>query len=302
MQKRQENPLAKTENGERGVQTGHRASSRAPNPAASRLYAASRILDRVMMLVVSMIGIAAFLYPFFQPREQGAAMHGAAAHGQDALLMFVVLIVLSLGAVMGNMLSGSGGLNSKMVAALGVLTAINAVLRVVPGPVGFSAMFALPILTGYCYGSTFGYLLGTLSMAVSALLGAGVGPWLPYQMFTVGWVGLTSAWLPDMHRRPWLEVTVLTAWGLVWGMAFGFVMNLWFWPFVFSPVQADMYWQPGMGALETFKRYLAFYGLTSSWWDVGRAGGNALLIALFGAPVLRLLRRFGRRFTFVVRG
>jgi hypothetical protein len=26
--------------------------------------------------------------------------------------------------------------------------------------------------------------------------------------------------------------------------------------------------------------------------------GNVLLIGLFGAPVLRLLRRFGRRFTF----
>jgi energy-coupling factor transport system substrate-specific component len=59
-----------------------------------------------------------------------------------------------------------------------------------------------------------------------------------------------------------------------------------------------MHWQPGIGALEAIKRYLVFYSLTSSWWDAGRAAGNMLVIALFGIPVLRLLRRFGKRFTF----
>jgi energy-coupling factor transport system substrate-specific component len=260
-----------------------------------------RVLNAAILVLVTLIGIAAFLYPFFQPRVQLGTAPGAAAHGRDALLMFIALIALSLGAVMGNMVGSNGGLNAKMVAALGVLTAVNAVLRAVPGPVGFSAMFALPILTGYCYGGTFGYLLGTLSMAVSALLGAGVGPWLPYQMFTIGWVGLSSAWLPRM-RRPKVEVAVLAVWGLLWGVGFGFVMNVWFWPFVYDPSQGDMYWQPGVGPLEAFKRYLAFYAVTSSWWDAGRAAGNALVIALFGVPVLRLLRRFGQRFTFEVRG
>jgi energy-coupling factor transport system substrate-specific component len=85
---------------------------------------------------------------------------------------------------------------------------------------------------------------------------------------------------------------------LLWGMSYGFVMNVWFWPFVFSPGQAEMYWQRGAGVIDAIKRYLVFYAVTSSWWDVGRAAGNAALIALFGIPVLRLLRRFGKRFTF----
>jgi energy-coupling factor transport system substrate-specific component len=262
----------------------------------------ARMLNAAILVLVSLIGVAAFLYPFFQPRAPAGVTPGAMAHGQDALLMFVALILLSLGAVMGNMVGSSGGLNAKMVAALGVLTAVNAVLRAIPGPVGFSAMFALPILTGYCYGGTFGYLLGTLSMAVSALLGAGVGPWLPYQMFTIGWVGLSSAWLPRMQWHPRIEVVVLAIWGLLWGIAFGLVMNVWFWPFVFDPTQAGIYWQPGVGPLEALKRYLAFYAVTSSWWDAGRAAGNVLMIALFGRPVLRLLRRFGRRFAFEIQG
>jgi energy-coupling factor transport system substrate-specific component len=268
----------------------------------SRWYAAaasSRWLNAAILILSSAIGIAAFLYPFLQPQEEAAALQGGAAHTQDAALIFTVLIALCLGAVLSSLLGS--GLNAKMVAALGVLTATNAVLRAVPGPVGFSAMQALPIVAGYCYGPLFGYLLGALSVGVSALLGAGVGPWLPYQMLAIGWVGLTSAWLPDLHRRPRLEVLVLAAWGIVWGMAFGFVMNLWFWPFVYDPTQAGVYWEPGMGALQTLRRYLAFYSLTSAWWDVGRAAGNVALIGLFGRPVLRLFRRFGRRFAFEVR-
>ena len=68
-------------------------------------------------------------------------------------------------------------------------------------------------------------------------------------------------------------------------------MNAWFWPFVYDPGQSEIYWQSGIGAIEGIKRYAAFYALTSSWWDAGRAAGNALLIVLFGKPVLRLLRQ-----------
>lgn len=260
---------------------------------------AARALNIAILALVSAIGVAAFLYPFFRPQAREGASLNAMAHAQDAPLLFVILIILSLGAVMGNMVGS--GLNAKMIAVLGVLTAINAVLRVIPGPLGFSAMFILPILTGYCYGATFGYLLGALSLAVSALIGAGIGPWLPYQMFTIGWVGLTSAGLPNLSHHPKLEVVALCAWGLFWGLAFGVVMNVWFWPFIFDQTQAGMYWQPGAGPLETLKRYAVFYAVTSLWWDMGRAGGNIILIALFGRPILKLLRRFGQRFTFELR-
>ncbi|MBN1640323.1 MAG: ECF transporter S component [Anaerolineae bacterium] len=256
----------------------------------------ARLLNGAILVLSSAIGVVAFVYPFVQPAAAAGAFQGGAAHAQDAALVFGLLVALSLGAVLGNLVGG--GLNAKIVAALGVLTAVNAVLRAVPGPVGFSAIHALPILAGYCYGPMFGYLLGALSVGVSALLGAGVGPWLPYQMLAVGWVGLTSGWLPALRRRPRLEVGALAAWGIVWGMAFGLIMNLWFWPYIYDPTQAGLYWEPGTGALAILKRYLSFYVVTSLWWDLGRAAGNVTLILLFGAPVLRLLRRFRRRFTF----
>lgn len=91
---------------------------------------------------------------------------------------------------------------------------------------------------------------------------------------------------------------MLAVWGLVVGILFGALMNIWFWPFVFTPGQSELYWQPGLGLLETLKRYAIFYGVTSLWWDLARAVGNFLLLLLFAAPVLRLLRRFQQRFYF----
>ena len=254
-----------------------------------------RLLDALILLVAGLVGVIAFLYPFFATALPQSPV-GTSAHAQDAPLMTILLIVLCLGTVMATL--GSGDMNSKMVAVLGVLAATNAVLRAVPGPAGFAAVFVLPILCGYTYGATFGFLLGALSILVSSFIGAGVGPWLPYQMFATGWIGLTSAWLPETRLSGRAEVVILGVWALFWGFLFGALMNIWFWPYVYQPQEAGIYWQPGMRLGEAVRHYAAFYALTSFWWDLGRAGGNALLIWLFGGPLLKLLRRFQRRFYF----
>lgn len=256
-----------------------------------------KVLSAGVLAIASLMGLASFVYPFLVP-QQGSGS-GALAHSQDAPLVFVVLVLLCLGAVLSSL--SAGLLNAKLIAVLGILTAVNAVLRGVPGPAGFTLVFILPILCGYVYGPTFGFLLGVFSLAVSAFLGFGVGPWLPYQMFSAGWVGLVSGWLPRLARRPKVEALLLAVWGLVLGFGFGVLMNIWFWPFIFTPGQSQMYWQPGLDLMETVKRYVVFYTVTSLWWDLIRAGGNFVLLLLFAAPILRLLRRFQQRFFFEVR-
>jgi energy-coupling factor transport system substrate-specific component len=115
-------------------------------------------------------------------------------------------------------------------------------------------------------------------------------------MFAAGWVGLSAGWLPNLRRWPRAELIVLAAFGVVWGFLFGALMNLWFWPYL--AVEGVVGWQPGLALWEGLRRYAVFYLTTSLWWDLGRAGGNALLILLFGRSILRLLRRFQRRFQF----
>jgi energy-coupling factor transport system substrate-specific component len=254
-----------------------------------------RGLSTLILTLATLLGAVAFLYPFFvaQAREGGSFM----AHSADAPLTFLILLLLCLVVVVANLETRQ--MNSKIVAVLGILVAINATLRLIPGPAGFTAMLFLPILCGYTYGADFGFLLGALSLLVSGIITGGMGPWLPYQMFSAGWMGMASAWLPRLRRFGRGEVVLLAAWGALLGLVFGAIMNLWFWPYIVDAGQSGMYEQPGNALWETLGRYLAFYVATSLWWDIGRAAGNLLLILLFGVPILRLLRRFQARFQFI---
>ena len=260
-----------------------------------RAAVASRGVSVVIMALASLIGLGAFLYPFFL---RSLPASGMGAHSSDAPLLTVLLLGLCLSAVFANLTGRQ--MTSKLIAVLGMLVAVNAVLRAVPGPAGFNAVFVLPILTGYAYGPTFGFLLGSLSLLVSAFIGGSVGPWLPYQMFATGWMGLLSGFLPQLpnHRR-W-EPVMLSVWGGALGLIFGAIMNIWFWPFMQGDASqaAAGTFQAGMSAQEALRNYAVFYLVTSVWWDAARAFGNALLILLFGAPILRVLRRFKKRFGF----
>ncbi len=193
-------------------------------------------------------------------------------------------------------------IGAKLIALLGILTALNAALRfaevAIPGPGGFSPVFFLIILTGYVYGGRFGFLLGALTLLVSALITGGVGPWLPYQMLTAGWVGLSAPLLRPLARGLRLEghraeVALLAIFGLAWGLLYGVLMNLSSWTFLTNMgVQGTTFG-------ETVQRYAVFYVTTSLWWDLARGLGNVVLIVALGTPTLRALRRFYQRFTFI---
>ncbi len=255
--------------------------------------------------LTKLVGAVAFLYPFWLPQvtQEGA---GDMAHAGDSALMVTVLVGICFIVLLLEVQREAVG--AKSIALLGVLVAINATLRfaevAVPGPGGFSPIFPLIILGGYVFGSGFGFLLGALTMLVSALITGGVGPWLPYQMFTAGWVGLSAplcrpivAMINATPHAPRHEIWVLAIFAGYWGLLFGAIMNLWFWPFAVGPAQ--MHWEPSVGVWETVQRYLVFYVVTSLAWDMARAVGNFVLVAFAGAAILRVLRRFQMRFDFV---
>jgi energy-coupling factor transport system substrate-specific component len=250
-----------------------------------------------LLLLTSLIGLVAFLYPFFVPAGNAEE---TAAHAGDAPLVFVGLIGLCVVVLLADL--ETHRLDARQVALLGILVATNAALRPIPGPSGFSALFVLPILAGYAFGGGFGFLLGALSMFVSALFTAGVGPWLPFEMYALGWVGLSAgAWariLPRLGAQG--ERIGLAAWGFLLGLLYGALMNLWFWPFAAPATAADpaTAFDPAAGLAGSLARYAAFYIATSLPTDLVRGLGNAALLALLTPPLLRLLRRFKTKFTF----
>ena len=259
--------------------------------------------------LTSLIGIVAFLYPFFIPAQAPSALQGTGgglAHAADSPLFLALLGGFSLVALMLEA-QGDATSDAKRTALLGVLVGLNAVLSfletAIPGPGGFSPVFFLIILGGYVYGGRFGFLLGSLTLFVSALITGGVGPWLPYRMLVAGWIGLAAPLLVYLNRvlhtrgTRW-ELVLLAAYGGVWGLLFGALMDLWFWPFAVGPV--TQHWQTGVSLGETVGRFLAFYVATSLIWDSIRSAGTVGMILLFGAPTLRTLHRFARRFAFTV--
>lgn len=269
-----------------------------------------RLLSLVIYTQTTLIGLVAFLYPFWLPaiHQSGAAGAGS-AHADDAPLMLTLLVGLCFAVLLLEVQGQT--ISTKTIALLGILVAINAALRfisvAIPGPGGFSPIFFLIALTGYVFGARFGFLMGALTLLVSALITGGVGPWLPYQMFTAGWMGLSMplcrplVWLLPKNGRwgqaGWGEILILAAFAGLWGLGYGMIMNIWFWPFANGA--ADQSWAPGMSFATTLQHYSVFYVATSRFWDMLRLLGNVVLIGAFGLPTLRVLRRFQQRFTFV---
>jgi energy-coupling factor transport system substrate-specific component len=246
----------------------------------------------LLVAIVSALGVVAFGYPFFLtalPADESTAR----AH--DAPIIFGLLMPLLLLLIVADL--SSRRINAKVVAALGILVAINAVLRIPTGLGDSPTFFFLPILLGYAYGARFGFLHGALSLFVSALLTVGIGPWLPFQMLAMGWLGMGAAALRHLPLRSgsWLELGALAIYGYIAATLFGMLMNLYFWPFVAGMGGAA--WEPGMSLTEAVQRYWAFYALSGSLaWDALRAISTCGLLLAIGRPLLRELRRFHDRF------
>ena len=245
--------------------------------------------------LVGVVGAAAFLYPFWLPRDA----LGAQAHAGDAPLVAAVVGALAVAAVVLEVRRGT--MNGATIALLGVLGASAGLLRLLDLPGGGSGIFFLVVLAGAAFGARFGLLLGIVAMATSAVVTGGIGPWLPFQMLALSWMGAGAGLLGRLTSRlrpPGLEVAVLAGYGWAWGFLFGAIMNLWFWPFTVG--EGDLSWEPGMRLADTLTRYWSFYAVTSFGWDAAGALANAALIALTGRALLPSLRRFAVRLRPVV--
>jgi len=245
------------------------------------------------LAATTLVGLAAFLWPFLAQPGSGLA------HSRDAPWLFVLLIGLLTALVVAEL--SSGGLDAKTVAVLGVLAAAGGALRVLGGgTAGLEPMFFLLVVAGRVLGRGMGFVLGALAVLVGAFLTGGVGPWTPFQMIAAGWVGFGAGWLPRVGGRA--ERVMLAGYGLVAGLLYGLVMNLWFWPFLASGAPAGTAFVAGDPVSANLARYLAFYLTTSLGWDLPRGVLTAVLVMVAGRPVLASLRRGTRRAVFGATG
>lgn len=269
-------------------------------PAAQRGPRSSRTADAaalplgrrtvVVLALASLAGLVAFGWPLL------AAPDGAVAHAQDAPVVLGAVLVGVLAVVAVAL--DEGGMDAKAVAVLGLLSGVGAVLRPLSaGAAGVELVFLTIVLGGRVFGPGFGFALGSTTLAASALVTGGVGPWLPFQMLAASWVGM-GAGLLGRRARGRAEVALLAGYGAAVALAFGLLMTLSFWPFQLGG-GTGLSFVPGAPLGENLHRFGLFWLATSLGWDVGRAVTTAVGLAVVGPAALRVLRRTSARARFV---
>jgi energy-coupling factor transport system substrate-specific component len=263
--------------------------------------------------VISLAGVVLFVWPFLGlglPPE-------------------VPALTVTLGAVasLALMETGTRRLDSGRLALLAALAAIDAALRLalVNGIAGFSPIFFLVMCAGYEFGASYGFLVGAFSLLVSGLVTGGIGPWLPYETFAVGWVGASAGLagavvrslgaggrfgrripgeggrrIGQTRRLPdRLDLAVLVFVAVVTGFAYGALMDIWGWV-AFARGVENIGWMPGLSATDALAQFGRYYVVTSLGWDAFRAVGDALAVVALGTPVLIALGRLRARLGYEI--
>ena len=171
--------------------------------------------------VLAVLSIIIFVWPLIVNPESFLS------DDAQAPLYLALVIPLVLAAVISEI--SEDGFDVKAVAMLGVLSAMVAIVRPFgAGTAGFEAVFFILILGGRAFGPGFGFILGNTGLFASALLTAGIGPWLPYQMLAAAWVGFGAGLLPPVRGR--METLIIVVYAVVAALGYGFLMNMSFWP------------------------------------------------------------------------
>jgi len=260
------------------------------SPAGRSVALRLRTRSGLLLGACSVIGAVAFAWPLVGDPSGSAS----SAHVGDAPWLFALLLPLLLAIVLAEL--AEGVLDAKAVALLGVLAACGAALRLPSGGVaGFEPVFFLLVPAGRVLGRGFGFVLGALTLFVSALLTGGVGPWLPFQMLGAAWMGFFAGCLPPARGR--VEIAVLAGYAALAALAYGLVMNLSFWPYV-AGTDTSVSFSPGAGLAENLRRFWGFHLTTSLGFDLPRAVFTAGFVLVAGRPVLGALRRASRRAAF----
>ena len=246
----------------------------------------------IVLTVASVAGFMMLIWPLLLRVEDPTRV--------DPPFLFLALLPIVIAVVLAEV--SEGGLDPRVLAILGVLSAINALLRgVSAGTGGVELVFFLLILAGRVFGPGFGFVLGCTSLFASALMTAGVGPWLPFQMLVSAWVGMGAGLLPRRFTGK-AEIALLVGYGVFAAYAFGLLMNLSGWPFVLGIVvpghEGSLSYVAGAPVLDNLQRFLVYTLLTSTGsFDTGRAITNAVAIVVLGPAILTTLRRASRRAT-----
>lgn len=175
-------------------------------------------------------------------------------------------------------------LAARELVMIAVLAAVAAISRIpfASIPSVQPTTFVI-IMAGLVFGGKTGFVVGAMAAFISNLF-LGQGPWTPWQMYAWGFIGLCSGLFKNQKERT--KPIALAIFGLISGILFGWVMNLWI----------------VVGILRNFEwsEFLALYA-ASFYFDLAHGLTTAFLLLAFANRWIQILGRFQRKYGLLER-
>lgn len=210
----------------------------------------------------------------------------------DVVLAFIFLLV---SAIPFYLVFDKKRAQARDLVPIALMAAMCVVGRlafsIVPLP-NFKPVSAIIIITGVAFGPEAGYLTGALAGFLSNFL-FGQGPWTPWQMFCWGMIGFLAGLLykagifgtigtskvneQGKRKKP----LVLCVFGFLCGVAYGWVMNLYYLIGYVDPI--------------TWPAVLSAY-ISSLYFDISHGICTAMVLWFVGELWVRKLLRIKKKF------
>lgn len=204
---------------------------------------------------------------------------------------FALLIPLAMLLTLNDTLNHSVTIRSFALIAIFISLAV-ALRPLGLGVAGLEPIWVAIIMAGYTLGVSAGFIVGGLSLLLSALVTGGVGPWLGNQMVLAALIGAGAGLIGVLRTHRFF----IAFYAAISTYFFGWFMNLWFWP-TFSNLQSSISFNPESSFIERVEAWSRFSLLTSTGFDVPRSLLTATLVWLVADRLTSAVHRLNAPFT-----
>lgn len=207
-----------------------------------------------------------------------AVVIGGAVLFRDRQYAWISLCVTALACVPFFLHFEKSATDAKRLILIAVMTSLSVLGRILFTPIpGFKPVTAMVVITAMYFGGEAGFLTGALSAVISNFY-FGQGPWTPFQMFAWGLIGLIAGALQRPLKK---SRALLIGYGLLSGVAFSFLMDVW------TVLWAGNGFQPAAyaAALATALPHTVLYALS-----------NGFFLLIFARPMGEKLDRITTKY------
>lgn len=149
----------------------------------------------------------------------------------------------------------------------------------------FKPVVAIVIVTGVCFGEESGFLVGALTGFVSNFF-FGQGPWTPWQMFSLGFIGFLAGLFFNVGILKKNRLSLCIFGGFSTFFIYGGIMNL-------SSLLISTY--------EITKAGFVTVCISGIWFDLIHAASTVFFLFFISQPMIEKLERIKTKYGFIDR-